>query len=296
MIDHILVPLDGSPESELILPRIRGLLRRGARRVTLLQSVMPLAVDDFVTLYDAAFERARSSLEKIRSRLEAPGLEIRTLTRLGPPAQTILEIAEEEGVTLIAMGTHARKGLARLMLGSVTEQVLRHSPIPVLATPPPWTYELAPSRPTEDPPIGSLLVPLDGTEPSLAVVPQAVEWAKLYEARVLLLHARAHPGADRATGELHLKEASRRFGEAGLRNSMLLEEGEPVEVILEACRSWEIGAIAMATHGRTGLSRWLHGSVTERVLRRTTVPVLVVRSPRAARTRLLLEKIPAGRA
>ncbi len=299
MLEKILVPLDGSPTAEAVLPHVGRLLRRVDAEVILLQSANPIpSADTYVPVAEAALAAAREYLLGIQQRLEGRGVKVRIITRLGSAADVIAEVARQEGVGAVAIATHGRSGVARLLLGSVAEHVLRTSPVPVLAVRPFWSYELAQPVRVEDAPVRNILVPLDGT---LAILPEAARFARFFGARVVLLHVvdpnlgltprvRAGQGladvaerfADTDLAKAELAEQAAWFRNEGVEVTTIVDVGNPARVIVDSCRFHEIDLIAMATHGRTGLSRLVMGSVTESVLRESKVPLVVVRSGHAA--------------
>jgi nucleotide-binding universal stress UspA family protein len=136
---RILVPLDGSELAEAALPRVAALARASGARVTLLQVVGPpapelrpsevagLPEDD-----EALAERARRYLAGAAARLSEQGVGVETEVAFGWPAERIGAAAAEGHADLIAMSTHARGGLDRLIVGSVADQVLRRAEVPVL--------------------------------------------------------------------------------------------------------------------------------------------------------------------
>jgi nucleotide-binding universal stress UspA family protein len=134
MKHHLLVPLAGTPESETVLKHLPRLARRGST-VTLLRAEMPAALEQYTDLCDAALERARRYLEGVRERLCDLDARVRTVARIGAPADTILAVARDVGATLILLSTGRRTGLARFLFGSVPGTVVKCSPVPVLVIP-----------------------------------------------------------------------------------------------------------------------------------------------------------------
>src|SRR5690349_4797781 len=137
MIERILVPLDGSATAEAALDHLRPLLHVKDSEVLLVQVVPVLpafegAWAEAPQALTALQESGEAYVGKIRTRLESQGARVRSVVRVGFPAETILNLAEKEGTTLIAMTTHGRTGLSRWALGSVAEKILRASPVPVL--------------------------------------------------------------------------------------------------------------------------------------------------------------------
>jgi len=141
---RILIPLDGSPLAEKALEVAEPLALAGGLELLLLRVVPvapPLVVEGRMIMTAdevAAMERrdAEVYLAMVAAGLRARGLRVRRLLRVGDPARAILAAAEAERATLIAMATHGRGGLGRLLFGSVTARVMRASPIPVLTVRP----------------------------------------------------------------------------------------------------------------------------------------------------------------
>lgn len=147
MYERILVPLDGSKVGEAALPDVKNLLLKltpgNGVEITLLQVISDLTYD-FLTEDDAAqlpynesdLKQAEGAslkyLEKIADGLRSKGLKVNTLVAVGSAAEEIIKAAQEIKADLIAMSTHGRSGLGRWALGSITDKVLRESPVPVL--------------------------------------------------------------------------------------------------------------------------------------------------------------------
>jgi len=193
---------------------------------------------------------------------------------------------------MIALATHGRTGLSRLILGSVAERVLRLSPVPVLVLRPFSSYEIAKTGRPEDEPLRKILVPVDGSELQRAVVPHASALAQVFGARIVLLHVRAPvmdqdrtAAEDEEIGKARhaLRETAIEFSAAGVACLTLLEEGEAASRILGIARDHDVDLIAMATHDRRGIARWVSRSTTERVLQGARVPLLVVSAEGASR-------------
>jgi nucleotide-binding universal stress UspA family protein len=284
MFNRILVPLDGSTTAETILPQVRRLLRRIDAEVVLLQVATPPLADGAMALFEAALSASREYLREVSRRLEEQGVRARSLARLGPPAEVVLEVARSEGAELLALATHGRTGVGRLLMGSVAEEIVRKSPVPALLLRPFWTYEIAPETPVDRQPISNILLPSDGSDRSLGILPEITELAKLFGARVVLLGAvePAQGGPPEGRPDLstehlgtQLAETANHFLSHGLDTLTRLDVDHPASAILRACQAEKIDLIAMGTHGRTGLRRLVTGSVTERVLRESTVPMLI---------------------
>ena len=306
MFERILVPLDGSIRAEIILDQILRLARRGDVEVVLLRVVDPLVPAyggyDFQALLAAERLDAQQYLETQAKRLTKQGMtKVHVQIADGTPAEQILEAVRNSGATLLALATHGRRGLARWAMGSVAERVVRACEVPVFLTrsfrPGPRAPFWEPA-PAEDQPVRKILVPTDGSEAARAAIGPAEKLALLFGAEVVVLHVvtpAPMPGAllpgmevpwtpmsppalpasdkDEAT-----RATAERFAHAGLKTTRLTVMGDPAAEIVDHPALDGIDLIAMATHGRTGASRWLLGSVTERVLRHAKVPLLLVRA------------------
>jgi len=141
MFEHILVPIDGSPLSALALPIADDLAQRYQSILTLLYVVPPLPIiygESAYNLFDsdsilAAKSEGQRILDEARGTLANPDVRVMcTDTGEARIAHTIVHVAEQQGVSLIVMGSHGRGGLEHLFLGSVVEGVMRRAGIPVL--------------------------------------------------------------------------------------------------------------------------------------------------------------------
>jgi nucleotide-binding universal stress UspA family protein len=294
MYERILVPLDGSPEGEAVLEPLRKILRRKDAEIVLFRSQAETAlthIDEHGTTYFGEETQASAYLEDMRLRLEREGILASTMVENGAPAAAILRAVQDHEATMIAMSTHGRSGVARLVLGSVTEEVLRRSPVPVfVASARPADYKIVPNRnPT-------ILVPFDGTEESLSIAPLVIETARLHQASVAVLRVEDGAAASPDLGfvgilmdgpsspesrpdllDRDLIEAGNRFAGAGLRTTLFRVRGDTAAKINHLARILPAEMIVMASHGRQGVSRLITGSVAEEVIRKAEAPVLVQR-------------------
>ncbi len=203
------------------------------------------------------------------------------------PAEVIVGYAGDENVDLIVMGTHGRRGVDRMLFGSVTEEVVRQAPCPVFTVQ--TGAEVAPGEA-----VRRVLAPVDFSEASEAAVHHAKEIALTYGAEINLLHVVEEPLYPAAygiepvefptqdvVGQVEQQLADLVREEIGYEHTLVeAEVGHPPTAILEYVEKNEVDLIVIATRGRTGLERMLLGSVTERVLRRSPVPVFVVKPDR----------------
>jgi nucleotide-binding universal stress UspA family protein len=202
------------------------------------------------------------------------------------PAQAIVDHATSQDVDIVVMGTHGRRGMERLLSGSVSEEVVRQAPCPVFTV-------LAGDEPSPGPYVDRVVAPVDLSDQSALVADHARELAAAYDASLDLLHVveqAAYPSAygvdplapalsevqDQAREAME-ELAARAEGLAHPVRTHVLT-GYAARDIVEFAEEKEAGLIVMATHGRTGLERFLIGSVAEKVVRRAKCPVFTVKS------------------
>lgn len=285
MFERILVPLDGSAAAESLLPMLDPALRSGGAELTLTRIVdlewIPTA--EYAKLRTYLPHEAGEYLAKVKARLEAAGLKPRTDLREGRAAEKILEVAKDARSTLIAMATHGRSGILRWTLGSVTEKVLRASEVPVLAWRPPEKGGAAPFR--------KVLVAIDGSECSLEALPAAAAFARKFGSSIVVITVEEpstpHPEHVPSPAPLrqpitaaadHARLAQGRLNEQGMKADVAVLAGDPATQLVDSCSRLGADLLVLSTHGRSGPSRWVLGSVAEKVLRAAPVPLLVVRN------------------
>ena len=297
MYTKILIPLDGSRTAERVLPFARVLAGTLKIPIELLEVVDVSAVSahiaaDKARYLDALIEEGeRASREHLKEvAVEFPGIKVSCTVERGNPAEVIIERSAADKGTLIAMATHGRSGVTRWMMGSVAEKVLRGSESPMFLI-----------RADEDAKadggamIKSIVVPLDCSELAESVLPTVVEIAKSLDLDVVLcrayeLAASAYYGSEdylpnydeillnlKKEVEGYLVNKASSLKTAGLtRVSWIALPGSGADDIVRYSREHPDALIAMCTHGRSGVRRWVLGSVTERVVRHSGDPVLVV--------------------
>jgi len=289
MYHTILVPLDGSAFSERALPMTTTLARALRAQVILVRaanaSVFPGA--DPSRAQFQTVEEAQAYLSALATGLAEQGLNIEVAVPYGDAAESILLEIGLRGADMVVMCTHGRSGLGHWIYGSVAEQVLAQSPVPVLLVRPTSSTEtLAPEREQT-----TLLVPLDGSPFAETALTHAAMLARAFSATILLLRAVEHETASyRSSSHVqdgsaglpldaapYLEEVAQRLRSTGLRVQTVVEEGRPGDAVAYHGSTLGPSLIVMATHGRTGLGRLLLGSVALEVLRRSPLPVMLIR-------------------
>lgn len=279
MYRRILVPVDGSSLSEYAIPFAIEIARRGKGEVHLLRA-MPesLIVTDIPVSVQASFRKiAQTETEKLRKTFHSAEVPVFTDLRIGFPVEEILRAATK--CDLIVMTTHGRGGLARWVMGSVADKIVRLAAKPVLALHPPAKKTLVTAQAAALRMFSDIAVPLDGSPLAAKALAQLEQFstgdAKLHFVRVVAKEASASI-VDFAAS--YLRDVASTFETRGAGvTATVLKSDNPAEAIGDYALKSGCGMIAMATHGASGLTRWMLGGVTDKVIRHGPTPVLVVR-------------------
>jgi nucleotide-binding universal stress UspA family protein len=272
LLERIIVPLDGSATAEEILPDLLRLVGGSTSELIVVHVAASLDAKGF----SPAAQEAKAYLRPILGQLTEAGLRARGVLMTGPPAAAILRRTRKDRANLLAVTTHGGTARPRTAFGGVAEQLLHLSPVPVLIRRPHPIHRSAPaSRP-----IRNVLVPLDGSDRALQALPAAIELCRRFAARLFLLQIplpQQDGAGARAFAETYLRDIEIRAQDEGVAaTTTLVGEGTVVDEILDVARFHLVDAIVLSSHGRRGEDRPIVGHVTEAILRRALVPVLVV--------------------
>lgn len=298
MFTRILIPLDGSRTAEAALPYARALAE--SLKIPLeflgvvdISSAAARAVAGKARYLGTLIDEGERSNEGYLHRVAAKtaGVESRCSVERGKPADVIVRRAADDKGVLITMATHGRTGVSRWLLGSVAEKVLRTVDNPLLLV-------RGGVGVTESSQVSlkSIIVPLDGSMLAESVLPAAVAFAGCFEVELLLFRAYELPASAYYGKEDHLpdyeamkdkiREGAQQYLDAKAqalkargftRVRTALAEGPGAQEVIRIAREHADSMVAMCTHGRSGVKRWLIGSVTEKVVRHSENPVLVIR-------------------
>lgn len=282
MAGTILIPLDGSPLSEKVLAPARPLIDALEANVVLLRAVPARGTQPDVEL---EADEAGAAMQRLQERLSREGVHCQARVARGEAAEQILAFARALRPDYLAMATHGRGGVSRLVRGSTAERVVRSAHVPVLLCNP-LVLDGGPAQR----PFQRILVPLDGSELAAEILPHVERLASIYRSEVLLLRVEPYhypPGPsplrdqpwEPSAVEATLEGPRRTLELAGVPTSAMAAHGVVAVEILRAARDCDL--VAMCTHGRGGASRWWFGSVAEQVTRHCTRPMLVLRPPGA---------------
>jgi nucleotide-binding universal stress UspA family protein len=300
MYDQMLIPLDGSETAEKVLPYARYLASKlrlpvellGVIAIESLASMIPASKAlelDHMVLEES--RRMASYLEQIAETFHPHNAKV--AVEKGNPEEIIIDKAAVNKTTMIAMVTHGRSGLDRWLMGSIAEKVLRGTSNPLLLV-------RAKDGFKADGELGfkSVIIPLDGSEIAESVLPPVTELAKKLNVGIVLVRVFHVPPAIYAGGEGYyainyeavrdqLKDEVRSYLERkvdelrsqGIENvSFMTPEGLGADEIITLGRKTPKSLIAMSSHGRSGVKRWVLGSITETVVRHSDEPVLIHRA------------------
>ena len=291
----ILVATDFSKTAALVIERAVDLARRHGSEIALVHVMQPeipaLASPEMVVVptdyADRLREASGDALEEEAQAIRAAGIQVTTHLEHGVPAQRIAARADALGADLILIGARGHTRFEHLLLGSVVESVVRHAHQPVL------TIHPSDRRAVE--PVGTLLFPTDLSADADAALDAALRLlARRPQSRILLVHAyHLAPSVVPFTGfgeavppyfvenaqqiaEAAVAPVVERLRRRGFDVEAVVERGDPAEVVLELARRRAVDVIAVGTHARSPLRRFLLGSTTLRVVEYAPCPVLTV--------------------
>jgi len=296
---RLLVPLDGSELAETVFSYVRELSARVGFEVVLLHvcdAVELGSISQYRAYIERAVETVRQQSEELQKRTGTKGEQIvvKGDVVVDYPAEGILRYADEHNIGLILMATHGRSGVKRWGLGSVADKVVRASKIPVCLVRGGASGEIIHDKwPTR-----TILVTLDGSELAESVllyVEALVRQTGVEAMQVLLLAVcepvllpayypsgiplnwEDHMARIRRRDEEYLSKVEKKLKDAGLNVKSEVLVGKPAEEIVNYVSKNPVDFIAMSTHGRSGVSRWVFGSVAEKVLLGVNRPILLIR-------------------
>jgi len=301
MYEKIVVPLDGSEIAEVALPYAEELAGRLGSEITLI-SVSPSAEEHDQQMFQRYIQKTVESIrEKAERYLAKPferAIEVNSAILVGNPAEKIVDYADSGDIDLIIMATHGRSGISRWALGSVADKVMRATERPVVLVRAknacPYVYEKGI--------LSKILVPLDGSKEGEMVIPYVEELAfklgaEIVFFQVIALAYHVHISGDAAvqvpytekemeplkmSAQSYLKKMGSKVKERGIPTKYEVRVGAAGHEIIKLADEINTDLVAMSTHGRSGIGRWVFGSVAERVMHSGNTPVLLVRSTGAS--------------
>ncbi len=316
MYENIIVPLDGSDASRQVLPYARSIAKTvgatlrligvleplnrvdnlsrmgsGAQNAPMSQSELVLS-EDWRALVGGLRREARERLDAAAEEIRSQGIETTVELLEGEAAEQIIAAGNRAGESLIAMSTHGRSGIGRWMLGSVTDKVVKHTATPVLI------IRAQREAPPDDVALSRVVLPLDGSELAERAIPHAVAFANAFGTGITILRSSSPTAygfgyADYYAAQTYTDISSEVLSDVrdyvtsavgriqGMGVTSVEErtpEGNPGAAIIDEVGDDRTKLVVMTTHGRTGVGRWVLGSVTDRVIQHSAGPVMVIAS------------------
>jgi nucleotide-binding universal stress UspA family protein len=286
MYRKILIPLDGSKVAEAVLPYARFLATALQLPVDLIHvndpetaapNIPPTHGTDYLKRVADSFPRSLT----VNCRIDN-----------GRAAEVIIDSGAGDAGTLITMATHGLSGGQRWLLGRVSQKVLQASVNPLLLIRP-----MDPTHPDREARLSTVIVPLDGSHLAEKILPHIAYLAKGLGLPVVLIRTYTLPTAgyflaagvplpamdevgSKIEGEIkaYLQAKEEELRASGIASvSSVAVEGRGPEEIIDLARRTPDSLVAMSTHGRSGMGRWVLGGVTDRVVCYCGEPVLVIR-------------------
>jgi universal stress protein A len=279
----ILVAIDDPKSSEATLHSLVAQFDPRDTEVLVLHVVEPLTIAvspqmaaGYAPELEAQLKDARMLVERAAKTLVAAGFKVETEVREGDSREMIIDSAKRWRADLIVMGSHGRKGLTRLLLGSVAETVARHAPCSV---------EIVRMRATRP----KILLAVDNSKFSEAAIQLVIQQVRPEHAEVCILYVvdlqipmpTSYAGDFRQVsleqGKDLVGRLERLLAQAGFKTQRVIEEGDPRTTVVDYAKQWGANLIVVGSHGRKGLDRFLLGSVAEFVARHASCSVEIVR-------------------
>lgn len=285
MYDRILFPTDGSEGANAVFGRVLDIAETHGATLHILN--VADTTHDSVTriegeMIDVLEREGERIVDEATDRADERNVATVTEVLQGEVPETITGYAEEYGIDLVAVPTRGRTGVERVLLGSVTENVIRRATVPVLT--------LRPGDENHQYPYRGVLVPTDGSECATVALERGVDVAKTYGATLHLLSVadvvssgfdlRSELRADALEGQANqVIDEAREVAERASVGSIVgtIEHGASIHGSIQSyIDEHDVDIVVMGTHGRTGVDRYLLGSVAEKTVRTAPVPVLTV--------------------
>ena len=295
MFDHILVPLDGSPLAESVLPHVVAVARAYDARVTLMRvleqihTTNRLQANDLLGWYISKSE-AQAYLDRLTDRLQEAGLSTENTLREGPAAERIIEFAHDHNVNLIILSSHGQSGLSGWNISSIAQKIVLRAYVPVMIVRAyqPVTSSLISLR------YRRLLIPLDGSQRAECVLPMATTLARFHGSQFLLAHVvrelevphRVSLTREKVELVNRLTEHNR-LGAARYLEQLqsrlpldvqtrLLASDSVMATLHELVALEDVDLVVLSAHGYSCKTKWPYGSVTASFIDHGTTPLLVV--------------------
>ncbi len=296
MFEHILIPLDGSPLAECVLPHGLSVAKALDSQATIVQVIEPpetggrsKAIDPLEWRYRQA--EATTYLEEVTSRLRAAGLTVEPALLEGDPAERVIDHSQASRAGLIVLSSHGRSGLSGWNVSSVVQKILARARVSILLIPAYHSIsaDLSGLR------YKRILAPLDCSQRAECVIPVVTALAAKHGSQVVFVHVvrkpelprRAPPSQEeqnladsltdhnRREAGHYLQELRSRLSLAGAEVRLLASDNV-AETLQQLALDDDIDLVVLSAHGYSGGTRWAYGSVTSSFIMYGARPLLIV--------------------
>lgn len=274
----IIVPLDGSPLAEVALPYAEEIAGKMESEVILLTVITSEETEDYHTHYTYMSKMVDITQRQIGKYLKEPEktvIKVGTATRVGNPAEGILDYINKGHQCLVVMATHGHSGISRWAMGSVADKVVRSDmKQPLLLIRAKGAHPDVRARRI----FKKALVPLDGSAESESVIPYISEIAINLRMELILLRVIPKTNHVFASTEAYLQNRCQQLEEKGISTRYEVRVGAPADQIIDLADDSASDIVAMSTRGQTAVTLWSLGSVAQKVLLGGNTPLLLIKA------------------
>jgi nucleotide-binding universal stress UspA family protein len=278
MYNKIVVPLDGSPLAEVALPYAEEVAGKLGKKITLLTVMPPDDVKQQTSHHSYISNITDNTIQQIKKYADNPvkdDIKVESATRWGSPAEGILSFVRKGHPCLIVMATHGRSGLSRWAIGSVADKIVRASNMqPLLLIRANGAHPDVRARRI----FKKVLVPLDGSHESEAVLPHISEIARNLKMEIVLLQVIKKANNGYKNTESYLKNCCHRLEQEKIPARYEIKIGSAAEEIIDLADELACDLVAMSTRGQASASIWPLGSVAQKILLGGNTPLMLVRA------------------
>lgn len=278
MYEKIVVPLDGSPLAEVALPYAEEIAGKMGSEIILLSVLPSEELEEYRhhhTYSKKIVDFTRRHAEKYVERAGPKAIKVETATRVGNPAEGILDYVNKGAFNLIVMATHGRSGVSRWAMGSVADKVVRATTRqPLLLIRAKGAHPDIRAKRI----LKKTLVPLDGSTVSEAVIPAITEIARNLKMELTFLKVLPRTNHTNGDTEGYLQNWCRQLEDEGISARYEVRVGAAADQIIDLADELAVDMVAMSTRGQTAISLWPLGSVAQKVLLGGNTPLLLIRA------------------
>jgi len=314
MLNHILVPLDGSLLAECVLSHAITLAQVFDTRLTLLRVVerdqstgLKRAIDPLQ--WQIRKVEAEVYLDKLVARFNKVGLQVEKVILEGLPQERIIEFTRDRGIDMIIISTHGQSGLSGWNVSSVVQKVILHARVPMMIV---RAHATSPATDIAQMSYQRVLVPLDGSRRAECALPLAKKLAAFHNSQLLLVHAVVKPEIPRHTPfseeERQLVDRLTKLNQARAGEylkqlrAQLWPDVEtrvtvgdaPAAMLQDVVVQENTELVVLSAHGYTGETRWPYGSVALNFIAYGTTPLLIVQDLSPGEMERALDRLTTG--